>query len=637
MHRTPQKTRDFFIQNDDGSTTDLKTHNTTRALEVIWKGFESKMKKYVKINRAALSPKERGAMKERLTTALENAQTLKEFTTHRKIQEPEGINHMISSYFEWIRNLNDLNQNDIQKREENLPSIQVVTEEEVRNTRNESITSIKTPPRAESPTDSHHETLNESEIELRALAIGTQTVTKDVRKSGNIDPLSEHAKRDAGIRSLLEGAIPKKKATGYDYSRGSPPRRYSGIETIATEIGDKDIEQFNTTYNQGKDTNARFNNTYNHEERTGNRGPRTSTFNIKRENEGTKLGDMTFTDLSQMIQSIMIATHAATLQNQNPTHNYTIAPRPKYHLVDLKSFTGKMEDYPAWRQNLDICLERETFKDEKDKALFVLNHLSGTPYDQCKYFVRSLTENSYKNMMSKLDRNYGSTKALDMSLILKLYKLPKLNYLSKENLDVMITVIEAALDPLKDMDPSALTNSSSEKYLRLLSLLPLNEQDNFDVFCTLKNIEPNVQSLLEFLQKKHEIRRTTEELNKHSHSGKHIMKIEETSEEYKSSDDELFAIQEKKPQPVCGACKGPHGLGVCEKFKGLTLDERRTVVDNARACSSCLRSGHFVRTCRLKRRCTAHNCNRYHHPLLHDENLNRILYFEEVGGFPEEQ
>jgi len=81
-------------------------------------------------------------------------------------------------------------------------------------------------------------------------------------------------------------------------------------------------------------------------------------------------------------------------------------------------------------------------------------------------------------MMSKLDRNYGTTKALDMALIQKICKLPKLSFLSRDNLDVMITVIESALDPLKLMDPTALTNTHNEKYLRLLSLLPPSEQDN---------------------------------------------------------------------------------------------------------------------------------------------------------------
>lgn len=135
---------------------------------------------------------------------------------------------------------------------------------------------------------------------------------------------------------------------------------------------------------------------------------------------------------------------------------------------------------------------------------------------------------------------------------------------------------------------------------------------------------------MQFLNKKHEIRRNTEELNKNSTIGKQIMKIDGAQSD--DTEDEIFAVQEKPNyQPTCGACKGPHGLATCEKFRNLTMDEKRTVVDNCRACSS------FVRTCRSRKRCTTPGCNRYHHPLLHDETLARILYFEEAGGHPNDQ
>jgi len=163
--------------------------------------------------------------------------------------------------------------------------------------------------------------------------------------------------------------------------KGSTPDDRDGIESILTEEGDRDAER-------------RFDKTYNRNEQHTTRHPRTSTFNIKTDNEKSRLGDLTLKDLSQLIQSLMSANQNTSAQNQS--HNYTIAPRPRYHLVDLKSFSGKSEDYPVWRQNLEICLERETFKDEKDKALFVLNHRSGTPYDHCKYYIRPLTENPSK-------------------------------------------------------------------------------------------------------------------------------------------------------------------------------------------------------------------------------------------------
>jgi len=202
-------------------------------------------------------------------------------------------------------------------------------------------------------------------------------------------------------------------------------------------------------------------------------------------------------------------------------------------------------------------------------------------------------------MIGKLERLYGSTKVLDMSLILKINRLPKVNFQSKENLDVMITVIESAIDPLKQMDPTVLTSPLNEKYLRLLTLITAVDQDAYDTFCVVRNRDPNLESFLEFLYNKHEIRRTTDEIAKHTQVGRTVMKLNENPEGNPELDeDQIYAANERSYQVTWGACKGPHGLAVCDKFKNLTMDERRAIVDNNRVCSSCLRIGHFVRTCR---------------------------------------
>jgi len=352
MHRTQQKPKDFFIQNDDGSITDLKTHNTTRALDLIWKSCEAKMRKFAKMNKATMSVKEREVLKEQLITALGNAKTLKEYTGYRKIQEPEEINQMITAYFVWIKSIQEFNSNDPQGRTKgtlSIPMEPAAEEDEIRRAGSKSNSSTRSSKHPESPKDNNGILEAYIAYELGVGGLGIKPLLGEALNENretleNTNIPTEATKRDAGIRALLEGALPKKTVTLTDWSRGSSPAGYSGIETIHTEFGDRDAEdRFNRTSNQEKDPSTR--------------GPRTSTFNIKRESEASKIGDMTFKDLSQMIQNIMIATQAATIQNQ--AHNYTISPRPKYHHVDLKSFSGRMEDYPAWRQNLEISGKKD--------------------------------------------------------------------------------------------------------------------------------------------------------------------------------------------------------------------------------------------------------------------------------------
>jgi hypothetical protein len=51
-------------------------------------------------------------------------------------------------------------------------------------------------------------------------------------------------------------------------------------------------------------------------------------------------------------------------------YDYDYTPRRSYYLLELPKFSGKLEDYPLFRlrQNLNICLERERFRDEKDRS-----------------------------------------------------------------------------------------------------------------------------------------------------------------------------------------------------------------------------------------------------------------------------
>jgi len=88
----------------------------------------------------------------------------------------------------------------------------------------------------------------------------------------------------------------------------------------------------------------------------------------------------------------------------------------------------------------------------------------------------------------------------------------------------------------------------------------------------------------------------------------------------------LLATRQGGGQPTplaCAACKGQHTL-----HKKMALGERRRIVDEARACSSCLQVGHFARVCQNRRKCPVEKCLRKHHPLLHDKELMKLLYFE---------
>uniref|UniRef100_A0A6V7IKY9 CCHC-type domain-containing protein n=1 Tax=Bracon brevicornis TaxID=1563983 RepID=A0A6V7IKY9_9HYME len=73
--------------------------------------------------------------------------------------------------------------------------------------------------------------------------------------------------------------------------------------------------------------------------------------------------------------------------------------------------------------------------------------------------------------------------------------------------------------------------------------------------------------------------------------------------------------------PECPACKSRHYMSQCEKFKGLSVPERRRVVRDHSLCFVCLETGHAARMCTSRKRCD--KCGSLHHTLVHTEGLRK--------------
>jgi hypothetical protein len=332
-------------------------------------------------------------------------------------------------------------------------------------------------------------------------------------------------------------------------------------------------------------------------------------------------------------------------------YNYDYAPRRRYHLLELPKFSGKVEDYPLFRQNLGICLERERFRDERDKALFVFNHLEGQAKELVAHFMVPLSGESCKAVLARLERTYGREHDVDRLLIRKLYKLPKLADLTYESLVHMITVIEAAMPAIARREPEELRTADGERLSRLLSLLPPNDADLFYMHCFSNDRRADLPNFVKYLTFRCQARKVRlplpSERSASVRPSRPHPKVfyqdtapEEDSEQEDDEGNPVYLAEARsasRQRPPCPLCEGAqHDFGYCPKFKTLDIHAKRAAVDKAKACSGCLRSGHFIRDCRSKKKCTHEGCTRTHHPLLHDDYQMRINYFDEVGGeFPE--
>lgn len=81
----------------------------------------------------------------------------------------------------------------------------------------------------------------------------------------------------------------------------------------------------------------------------------------------------------------------------------------------------------------------------------------------------------------------------------------------------------------------------------------------------------------------------------------------------------LHSSEVQPARRECYHCKGSHELTDCQPFKDLETNVKWEHVKRLRVCFACLHKGHNLTQCRKRKICTTNGCNRYHHPILHQD------------------
>ena len=72
----------------------------------------------------------------------------------------------------------------------------------------------------------------------------------------------------------------------------------------------------------------------------------------------------------------------------------------------------------------------------------------------------------------------------------------------------------------------------------------------------------------------------------------------------------------------CYVCDGGCVLASeCPTFLKMSVNERWSKIKSDAACFSCLKRGHLASKCYKKQRCSAKNCFKYHHSILHPNDM----------------
>ena len=358
--------------------------------------------------------------------------------------------------------------------------------------------------------------------------------------------------------------------------------------------------------------------------------------------------------------------------------------RKKTHLYKMKKFSGGIEGYPIWRQDLLMCLDREGFTSEKDKAIFTYKNLEGEAEQRISHLLRPLSDESFTAMIAVLDLLYGTESDLDRLLVKRIAQLPKLEVFTRENLGNMIITLNGAFPALWRRNPEALRSTNSDMLVRVLNLLPHVDKTMFLFACHSRGKPANLQELSVYLENHmavlKETERPTERLRKgipqvskpaaakqrtvyvaQAHPEVDFPDMdasdfddddwEETYKLYLASQSArreqpksaLPTANKASPSPMtsrvkekereapakrtqeCILCRESHHVTSCDQFLEMTPEERQIKMSTLRACYGCLVPGHSIKECKRRKRCPEPKCKRSHHPMLHDDAMEEAI------------
>lgn len=288
-------------------------------------------------------------------------------------------------------------------------------------------------------------------------------------------------------------------------------------------------------------------------------------------------------------------TPSINLQNKGNTHM-------KLPKIDIPKFNGQLNNWlPFWSQFRKI---HEGDIDTEDKFIYLVQAMSVE--SEAKSLVNSypISKENYEKCVEHLKSRYGRE---DLQIQVYVRELLAL-VLQKatgggEELAVLYDKISAHLRALETL---GVTKNHAAFLLPLVeSSLPQEILKTWQRSKNNENIDEELSNLLIFLQKEVENEQRIKMANTFSknHTTNNTIEI--------PTANCLAATVKEQLKHVCLWCdKDGHSSIECYKLQKLSVEKRKEIIMKKKACTICLRKGHFWKNCKASVKCLI--CNKRH-------------------------
>ncbi|XP_029159530.1 uncharacterized protein LOC114937575 [Nylanderia fulva] len=289
----------------------------------------------------------------------------------------------------------------------------------------------------------------------------------------------------------------------------------------------------------------------------------------------------------------------------------TSAPRTTLPRIQLPTFTGRYEDWPAFR-DLFVSLIGQ---DKTTKPVEKMHYLKSCVKGKADLLIRDLssTEANYERAWQTLSDYYENKRLLTRSYLTNFLSLPKMKGESAAELRKIFHGIKTTVSSLTSIDrPVGITE---DLFVHLaVDLLDSRSRREWETSISETNEPPPYALLERFLERR---LHTLESLP----STKIDVSPNKTGGSQSKSTRTHHARKQDSKEPKgntrgrCSACQGDHFVMLCDTYKKMTASERKQHVEGNDLCGNCL-GRHKIKDCASKKNCSA--CNDRHHTSLHD-------------------
>ena len=292
----------------------------------------------------------------------------------------------------------------------------------------------------------------------------------------------------------------------------------------------------------------------------------------------------------------------------------------------MRTFKGDPLEYCDFIRSFEHLVEEKTLSPSA-RLYYLIQYTSGPVQDLMKGCLSMNPDQGYAEARKLLKERYGQNYRITAAYIQSLTEGPSIKPEDGNALVQLSTKLTSCTNTLKQIGSLGKLDHP-ENLKKIINRLPfgmrLRWRDAVDRIVEKEGRDVNIADVTEFVTAK--ARAAT-----HPIFGKVVNEHKSKQEENKGKrhtgsrasgfatqgDDRNGNAEGTAIKTIVCPCKANHWVSRCDKFRKMSLEERKAFVKENKLCLNCLTTGHFVRSCPKKSFCKVQGCSGKHSTFLH--------------------